>query len=302
MTGINRVGSVTLLNSALQDITKVQSKLGDLQNQISGGLKAESFEQLNGQVEFYTQLTSKQRLSSQFQSGNDVAIGRMQTADQAVSSAQDIADNMGNLILTGLNSSNANSLNFEQQMRDFLNSFADQLNTTYQGNYIFGGTNTSTPPVPDTTIQNATTGLPDDVYYAGSKDDIVLRANERITYQFPVRADDSSFQKVYAAAQQAIKAFNAGDHTGLQSAMDLMKSGQKDLVNVRTKLNSAIVNTKALNDQLSASNTYLKSLTDQVSQTDIVEASTKVSQYEAILQATFQVYSRLSQLRLSQYL
>lgn len=299
---LNRIGSVTVLNNTLQDVAQSQAKLATLQTQISSGLKAKNFEGLDGSVEIYTTLTNKQRVDSQFKSGNTVAIGQLQTADNALGTLVDISDKISSLITSSINSATAPSLNFEQQMRDLLQQLGGQLNTTYNGHYIFGGTNTTQQPVPDTSLANVTPGIPDDIYYAGSKQDVVLRANDQISYAFPVRADNKAFQKIYAAAQQAISAFKSSDYTTLKSSLDLAQQGGRDLVDARTKLNTILVNTTAINTQIDAQNTYLKGLTDEVSNTDIVAASTQVSNYEAILQATYQVYARLSQLRLSDYL
>lgn len=299
---LNRVGSLALLNNTLNDVSRSQERLGTLQTQISSGLKASTFEELNGQVEFYTQLNSKVRLTSQLKDGNTTGIGRLQTADQSLKGLEDTANSLINLITNAINSATAPSLNFKQQVQGLLNQFADQLNVTYDGHYIFGGTNTTQPPVATTSATNAVTGVPDDIYYGGSKDDVIYRANEQVTYAFPVRADDSAFQKLYAAANQAVQAFNTSDVTSLETARKLAQDGNTELIAARTRLNTTLVNTQTINTQLDVQINYLKGLTGEVADTDIVAASTQVSNYEAILQATYQVYARISQLRLSDYL
>ncbi|MFM9891152.1 MAG: hypothetical protein ACKVOE_11045 [Rickettsiales bacterium] len=299
---LNRIGSVALLNNTLNHVTQVQERLGTLQTQISSGLKAETFEGLNGQVEFYTQLNSKLRLTNQLKDGNTTGIGRLQTADQSLSGLEETANSLINLITSSINSGAAPSLNLKQQVQGLLNQFSDQLNVTYDGRYIFGGTNTTQPPVASISASNATLGIPDDVYYGGSKDNVVYRANEQVTYAFPVRADDSAFQKIYAAANLAVSAFGSNDTAGLETARKLAQDGNTELIGARTRLNTTLVNTRTINTQLDAQSKYLEGLVGEVSNTDIVAATTQASNYEAILQATYQVYARLSQLKLSDYL
>ncbi len=302
MTTLNRVGSVSLLNNTLGDVSKLQQQLGDLQEQISSGVKAKSFQQLNGQVEQFTLMESKIRRTDAYVESNNVNLARMQTADQALTQMVDIADSMENLIVTGLNTASGGSLPFEQQMNNLLQAMASALNINFDGRYLFAGTATNTPPVPDPTVQNATRGVPDTSYYAGSSDNMSIRVDDNVSFDFPVRADDVAFQKIYAAAQEAIRSYNSGDTTKLKAALDLMQSGQNDLNGVHAKVNMAIINTTDITDRLQTLNLYWKGVTEKVGKTDIVAASTQIASYEAVLQATFQVYARLSQLKLSDYL
>lgn len=299
---INRIGSVSLLSTTLRDVTNVQSRLGDLQTQISSGKRSQDFAGLNGQVEQFAQFTHQLRRTDQFRTANTTAIAKLRVADNSLGQLVTISDSIQSLIITGINGANKPTLNFTQQARDLLGALASELNTTFGGSFLFGGTNTNSPPVPDATQPPVAVGIPDDSYYRGSKDDAVFYADERLPFTFPVRADDVAFQKIYSATYQAIQAAQTGDDTTLKAALTLVQDGKNDLVSARTRVNTLIVNTTAVNERLTAVSTSLKGLVSEVSDTDIVKASTEVSSLEAILQATFQVYSRLSQLKLSDFL
>lgn len=302
MTAMNRISSLSLLNGTIRDATSLQQQLGELQEQISSGVKASSFSGLNGQVEQYTLLESKIRRADQLSESNQIAITKLQTADKALDSLTDVGSNMQQLIMTQLNSPTGSTLSFSQQMKNALESFAQSLNMQFDGRYIFSGTATLTPPVQDTTIPPAVDGVPDANYYEGAQTSQTMRADENITYDFPVRADDPAFQKIYAAAHQAIRAYESGDVEKLGAALDLMNSGMTDLNSARSRVNSAVVNVGNINDRLDTMSLYWKGITEKVGKTDLVAASTQVASYESVLQATFQVYARLSQLRLSDYL
>jgi flagellar hook-associated protein 3 FlgL len=297
----SRIGSLALINDTLRDVTSSQTKLSDLQNQISSGLKSRDFKGLNGSVEQFTQVNAQIDRAKQFGINNQLNISKLQTADVALSNITELADKIKNAIV-GTNGANIHTSNLAQQVNDLLASFGGELNVTFNGAYIFAGTDTLNQPVPSTNVTNTATGLPDDNYYVGSKQNATLRADERTEVPFPVRADDIAFQKIYAAARQAISAVQNGDATQLQEAQQLIQSGQKDLVTVRSRLGGTVVNVKAIDGRIEDLNAYWKQLSDGISKTDIVAASTEVASYQAILQATFQVYARLSQLRLSDYL
>jgi flagellar hook-associated protein 3 FlgL len=298
---INRVSNFALLNGTLNDVSDVQKQLANLQDQISSGLKSKDFQGLGGKVEQYAQLEAKIRSAANYEANNDVGVARLQTADTALKQMIDIVDDMENLIIQARGPVGDTS-GLRRQMEENLKTLASQLNTTFNGKYIFSGTNTTQAPVPDALAEPLENGVPDDGYYAGSTDDVTYSADEHLSYAFPARADDAAFQKIFAAAQQAMRAFSTNDDANLRDAVALMQEGQTGLVAVRSNVNNTIINVKATNERLGALQLYWKGLNESVANTDLVAASTQVASYEAILQATFSVYSRLSQLRLSDYL
>lgn len=300
--GIDRISNLSLFNSTLGDVSDVEKQLATLQQQISSGLKSQDFAGLNGQIEEYTQINAKISAATQYQNNNTVAAARLQTADNAMEQMQSIASDMQALIVQARNATASGSLNFQLQMENYMKSMASQLNTNFDGKFLFGGTDTTSPPVTDPLHIQSVVGTPDAGYYGGSTQDVTYHADVNITYTIPVRADDGAFQKLFAAAQQAIRGFNSGGDADLASALDLMQSGTQDLTAARADLNATSINVQSTNDRLKSMQLYWKSVNDEVANTDLVAASTQVSNYQAILQATFQVYSRLSQLRLSDYL
>ncbi|MFZ4541706.1 MAG: hypothetical protein ACOYNL_07850 [Rickettsiales bacterium] len=297
----SRIGSLSLITDTLRDVTASQVRLSDLQNQISSGNKARNFAGLNGSVEKFTQINGQMNRATQYSANNQLNISKLQTADAALSKIVDIADQIKTAIV-GATGATIKTSNLPQIISDLLQSFGGELNTTFSGTYLFGGTDTLNPPVPTTNVSNAAVGLPDDNFYTGSKQDATLRADELSEVPFPVRADDIAFQKIFAAAKQAISAAENGDSQSMGRAQQLIQDGQRDLIAVRSRVGSTVKNIQAIDARLSELQTYWKELSDGVSKTDIVQASAEVAGYQAILQATFQVYSRLSSLRLSDYL
>ncbi len=298
---VNRISSFTLFNSTFRDVSGQFSKLADLQNQISSGYKASNFEQLNGEVERFTSLEARQRQLDQFIQSNNINISRLKTGDNAINQIVDIADDMENLMVTR-RSVAGTTLNFKQQMINFVESLKIELNTSSEGRYLFGGSDTGTLPVEDIFKAPANIGVPEDNYYTGSKENVTFRVEAALTYEYPVRADDPAFQKIIAAYHKAIAADQAGDDAGIAAAIDLMQKGQEELNAVLGRINSTIVSVEQMNDRHTQMKLYMKGVTEQVIKTDLASAATEVSNHEAALQATFQVYARLSQLRLSDYL
>lgn len=295
--GVTRVGNIALYNNTLGDITNVQKRLAELQEQISSGVKAKDFAGLNGQVEQFTLLEAKMRASSAQIDGNTLNLSRIKTADQAVAQAVDIADKMEDLIVQMRSGATGTSVDMPAIMKNYLKDLQATLNMNFEGRYLFGGTNTAQEPVPDITA-----GITGDSYYVGAKQDLTYTRDERTTYTFPIRADDESFQQIIAAAKMAMEGASAGSDGVLANALDLMQAGQRELNVARGRVGSTMVSLEETNDQLNSLNLYWKGVTEEVGKTDLLAASTEVSNHEAVLQAAFAVFSRLSQLRLTDYL
>ncbi len=295
--GVTRVGNIALYNNTLKDVTNTQKRLAELQEQISSGIKSRDFAGLNGQVEQYTLLEAKIRMTTSQIEGNQLNLSRINTADQAMAQAVDIADKMEDLIVQSRSGASNASVDMPAIMKNYLKDLQQALNINFEGRYLLGGTNTSTAPVPD--IMQGDTGAG---YYQGSEHNITYRRDERTEYDFPVRADDPAFQQIIAAAKMAMNAFADNSTTNMGNALDMMQAGQRELNVARGRVNSTAISITDTNEQLGSLKLYWKGVTEEVGKTDLLAASTEVANHEAVLQAAFAVFSRLSQLRLTDYL
>jgi len=296
---IQRISNVSLFNSTIRNIGSTQQSLYDLQQQISSGIKATDFRGLNGQVEQFVGLEAQLRKLELFQQNNSVIESRLKIANQSMDSIVDIVDQMENLMVQRRSATSDENLNFTLQMRDKLQAMADALNVTSDGRYLFSGTATNTKPVPEAIVTSVTLGVPDDGYYAGSKESVSNRVDSNIEVEFPVRADDPAFQKVFAAVNLALSSNGEGS---IATAIDMIQQAQTDINSVQAKINSTLINISQIGDRQSQQKLYLQGITEEVAKTDIVAATTKVANDQAILQASYQVFARLVQLKLSDYL
>ena len=296
-----RIGSLALVQSTLKDMSASQTTLADLQTEISSGMKSQTFQGLNGDVEAYTQVTSELSRATQYSTNNTLNVSKLNTADATLSTITDIADQMKTMMVSANGATIATS-NIPQAMGDLITSLQSQLNVTFGGAYMFGGTNTTAAPVTTAGLNTITPGVPTNTYYSGSQTDATLRADDTTTMAFPVRADDPAFQKIFAAAKLAVQAASTNNTSLMETAQQMVEDVQSDLIALRSSLGSTVDNIQAVSTRLTQQTTYWQQLSDGDAKTDIVAASTQVSSYQAILQATFQVYARLSSLSLVDYL
>jgi flagellar hook-associated protein 3 FlgL len=297
-----RVTNLSVYQNTFRNVLDAQGQLAKLQRQISSGLKAGNFEELNGQVEQFTFLEARTKQVQRYQQANSIAEARLKTADQSLGQIENLTDDLENLMVLRRNPSFADNVNFAQQARDFMAAVASELNASFEGRYIFGGTATGAPPVPDPNVAPVNSGVPDANYYKGSLQNVNYRVDDNINLDFPVRADAEPFQQLFAAYNLALEGDETDDDDKLQQAVSLIQQAQEGITAQRGKVNSATLNVQRVNDRHKTLELYWKGVTETVSKTDTLAASIQVSNYEAVLQASFQAYSRLTQLKLSDFL
>ncbi len=302
MPTITRISTVSLQTRTVSDFTRVQSQLADLQNQISSGVKTDNFQGITGDVEHFTGLEAEIDKLQTLINTNTENISRFRTARNVVESIISVVDNMENFLTLRRNGAFEDKMQFQQQMTDMRENLVRELNSTFGSRFLFGGTRTDTPPVIEPVPAPAEVGVPDDSYYQGSKENLIVRPAKNFDIEFDVRADDEGFQKVMAAIAYSLQADNEDDEDKIAEALTMMQSGLQDIISTQAKLDARLVTMEDINDRHEALKLHFTSVKETLINTDILSASTQVAIDESILTATFQSFARINSLRLVDFL
>ena len=301
ITNVSTYGSTQTI---LHYISNVQGDLNDLQIQTSSGKRSQTFDGISSSVEQFTSLNAEIDRLGNYQQINDVVAGKLNTTNTSLTQITQLATNVKSLIASQLSGTSSGAA-FQQQLSAQLNTLTSILNTNYSGNYIFGGTNTNTPPVKTPLPANVTLGVPDAGYYQGSNQDISARLTDSQIITPNVRANHPAFQQLFAGLQQAISASQATGQArtaALQNAENLVDTGLQGTIAIQATVNANILIVKDASSQSQTLQTYYKGIISNINDSDVVTLSTKVSQDTAVLQATYSTYARISQLTLTNYL
>lgn len=301
---INRVSSYNIHQTLIRDAARSQGQLFDLQGQISSGLKSQVFSGLGNSVEQFADLENRLARSQTYLDGSRIVEGRLDVADNALSAIIDTATDIKNLIALRRNSAVGDSLAFDTQIVGKWQGLVSQLNISLEGRYIFSGTATDKPAVNSNVYPTLLEdGKPDTGYYQGSSEDITVRIEDNVSITYNVRADDPAFQKLFAGLAMARKFGSAaGESEEMQQAYDLVSEGLNGIIGVRAQVNANKVTVLENSDRLQSQQLYWKGLKEEISNTDIVAASTQVAVNQGVLQAAFQAFARISSLKLSDFL
>jgi flagellar hook-associated protein 3 FlgL len=299
---INRVSTYAQHQKLMFNLNSTQGRLADLQNQLASGKKAETFDGLNGRVEFVTSLENKKRAADQYIESNTVILTRLKTMDVAVNNVQDIVSDLRDTIAQARSPYITEDQVFIQQLESMLKNLSNQLNTNIGGRYLFAGTKTDLPPVVDNIQAPESSGTPDDSYYRGDNYDFNARINDHFDMTYGVRANNEAFQNIVASIYKAIEGLQKRDFSELEEAYRISDVALEKVSAIQTTINNNIVTVQDANEEHDTLSGYWKSVASQETDTDMVEVSTQVAIDQAILQASYQAFSRISGLKLADYL
>ncbi len=300
---VNRISTFALHQSTLGDVSRVQTNLADLQNQISSGKKTDRFQGLGTQVEQFVSLESRIARSNNYAESNALTLSRLNTSGVVLDGIIETVDDVEDLIVLRRGASDGDTLQFRTQLLHLRDRLTESLNTNFEGRYIFGGTRTNVPPVvnnPETLVP----GTPDRSYYQGGSEDLFARLDDNIEIDYAVRADAEGFQKVIAGIAQALTSDDAvaSSSSVLEDAQSLIQEGLDDIVRERTEVNANIVTVEAVTARHQELSLYWEGVKSELIDTDIVAASTQVAIDQTILQASFQSFATINRLRLIDFL
>lgn len=299
-----RISTYSLHQRLLTDTTRSQMGLANLQNQLSSGLKSETFQGLGNSVEAFVSLDSRVNRNQVFIDSSSVVAGRLNVADDALNSLIDSVGSLQNLLGQQRQTTSQDNLAFDVQIEAKWKEISTIINTSYEGRYLFSGTATGTKPVDDENFPTLNVdGVPDKGYYKGASENVSIRVDENFDVEFNARADDPALQKLFAGLAMAKKfGQTAGDSPQMKQAYDFVDDSLKGIISLRGTVNANKVAVEQNSERLSSLKLYWKGLQESISNTDILAVSTEVAVNQGILQAGFQAFAKISSLKLIDFL
>lgn len=300
---VGRISTFALHQSTLRDTSKVEVGLADMQQQLSSGDKSQDFAGLGGsQSEQFLLLENNIARTDNYLNNNQIVQTRITSTDNALGQIIDIASNLRDLISQRRNAA-SNTAAFPDAIKGAWQSLVSQLNTTMEGRYLFGGTRTDVAPVNSDEFPTLKVdGVPDDSYYQGSKQDVMVRADDNTEFNYNVRADDPGIQQIFAGLAMAQKGSDNNSDEDLAKAYDLVSQGLDGVIATRSIVNQNNVSISDINTRHNSYKLYFQGVKDEIGNADLVSLSTQVAVNQGILQASFQAFAKINSLKLSDFL
>ncbi|TAE80635.1 MAG: hypothetical protein EAY76_05990 [Alphaproteobacteria bacterium] len=303
MPEISRISTMSIHSRAVENFNRTQTRLAGFQDQLSSGFKGRTFKAYDGDVQEIVSLNREVNKLQTFLENNTETVSRLKTQEKALEKMQTIGDEVKKLLVLRNNPTVANNMEFVTQMKNLREAFGRELNTDLEGRFLFAGTRTDMPPIVDPIPESLKAGDVDIAYYQGSKENVIARIQDNIEIEYSTRADDPAFQKFFAAVSYAITAHPVpGANDSLKKSQSMLDEAIAGINSLTASVRSKYTDIENINKRNEDLRDYYQGVGESLVRADPIEVTTRVAMEETTLQATFQIFARISALKLSDFL
>jgi len=303
----DRIASFVQTTNLVNSNIRLNALYGDINTQISSGLKTTSYTGIASDTKRLLNLESDYERITQQTENTTIATDRVEIMFDVVGSlveqAQKFIATLGSSV-SSLGPQGADLANIAQTN---LNQVSGQLNTVINDRYIFAGSATQNPPVDLNAVGfgGQTYTLPgpsvsDTDYYQGNDYIHTVESSDGFNVDYGVTANNPAFEYVIRAYDLVIT--NPGDQDTLDEAIRVLELGADEMAILQANLSQE---TQVLERQENANLSELNLLDTQIvdlQEVDIAAATVQLSQIEAQLEASYSATAKLLNLSIVDYI
>jgi flagellar hook-associated protein 3 FlgL len=260
------------VSNLVSSLDQVQLNEQQLTSELSSGVRVTSLSQDPVAAGQNVILLNQIQQDDSFTTTSSLVSGQLQVADSALGSVVTELTSAISLATSAdngtMNSSNVKSI--ANQLSGILDEVTSLANTSYQGQYIFAGSQTSSTP-----FSTSTTTSPSTTTYNGDEDINYLETPTGQTIQLNVPGSQiflgSGANSVFGALNNLIADYSSGTVDTAQAVSDTAALGTalNYLSQQRVTLDNSITQITAASDAITSQKTQLT-----VAQTNLIQAST----------------------------
>ena len=310
---IDRISTASQTAYMLQQIQNASAALTTTQNQIASGQNATTYAGFGTQAQSLTATLAANARNNAYTTATGLAVTQVSLQDTQLTSLSSLASQLQQAISNAVANNNGTTL-MTQAQSIFQQASAILNSQDANGNYIFGGGNTNTPPMTASSLSDlASMGSVSSAFDNGSfQTGVQVADGQSVTYGITASDIGTGLMQVLQSLAQFDQSSNGDldNATDLSSAQSSFLSGAistannvSDSLNTATAANGYVAN--QLSDaqtQQSSMNTLYQGFISNIQDTNMAQAATQLSLDQTQLQAALQVTASLNQLSLLNYL
>lgn len=300
---VMRVATFPLSEQMIASALRTQSTMASQQLQESSGEVSPNY---GGLGQSSQQVISLQISVTRAQSYIDAA-SSAGNKTQAMYSAVTTISNLLNSFrstLTAVDSASTDATATQQTAQQLLQEMGSLLNTQYAGSYLFGGGQTTNPPVDVSSASYPAMTSPSSAstsYYKGDDETMSVRVSDSETVSYGVTADNPAFEQALRALNLVANNSPLSSDT-LNEAMSLTTNAIDATANVQAGLGIASSAIQSASASQSDYQNFAKTLGDNLTNVDVAAVTAQISTYTAQLEAAYSAISKIQGLDLTSYL
>jgi flagellar hook-associated protein 3 FlgL len=268
------------VRNLVSSLDQAQASEQQLTSELSSGVRVTSLSTDPVAAGENVSLLNQIQQDDSFTSSSSLVSGQLQVADSALGSVVTELTSAISLATSAnngtMNSSNVKSIS--NQISGILNEVLSLANTSYQGNYIFGGTQTSTTP-----FTMATGTSPAGTSYNGDDNVNYLETPSGQKIQLNVSGSQiflgSGTNSVFGALNNLVADYSSGTVNTAQAVSDTqaLSTALNYVSQQRVTIDNSITQLTAASDAVTNQKTQLTSAQTSLMQADVATVSTQLS-------------------------
>jgi flagellar hook-associated protein 3 FlgL len=310
---IDRVATNQQMQFFLAQLNQAGTALDKTQEQIASGKVSTTYAGFGDQTQVLQATISANARNSAYQNATQIAVTQTDMQDTQITGLSDLAAQLKKALSDAVSNNDGSSL-MTQVQSVFDQAVAILNSKDANGDYIYGGGKTNTPPVTVTSLSQLASLPAVSGAFVNGSDKRSVQVADGLTIAYGTTASDLGTNLMQAIKD--IASFDAGPSgnfsggTSLTAAQSGFVTGAiGTATTVATDLNtSAAANGNVYNrlkdavTQQGSMDTLYKGFISNIQDTNMADAATQLSLNQTALQAAMQVTSTLNRLSLLNYM
>jgi len=300
---VNRIATYTNYATLNRNTQRLQVAYNQFNTQSSSGLISETYGGLASKTQLLLTLEADMARKKSYAADLTTVSTRLEVAYDALNDITDTISAALSDLSAAVSGNQLSATEVQQSAQNAYGSIIASLNSQVAGRYLFGGSQTASPPV-DVSDPAYPAFLPpsapDSSYYQGNADMQRVHADTGFNIDYGITADASGFEKTLRALNLVIN--SPSDPNALNEAMELLQQGNDEIGTMAHQLS---LNASMVEDRIAshtAAQTHLENTIAEIKEVDIATATVRAKQAETQLQATYSLTSSLLSLNILDYL
>lgn len=300
-----RVATFASVDQMVSAALRTQATMNSAQVQESSGLVSTDYGGFGAQAGQVVNLQVSVMRAQSFSDAASAAYNRASIMSSALTSMSDLMTSFRS-DLTAATSTDGSGNGLTETAASLLQQMASELNTQYEGEYVFGGSQTATQPVdvsdPPYAAASASSSA-DTSYYQGDDAVTSVRVSDQETIGYGVTADNSAFEQALRALNMVANSSGSTvDSATLTAASGLMTGAIDALSNVQSDLGAHMSALQSAGSEQSDYQTFATTLADDLTNVDVASVTARVTTYQTQLEASYAALAKIESLSLVSYL
>ena len=301
---ISRVATFALSEQMINSALRTQSTMANDQLQEASGQVSPEVGGLGSTSQQVIKLQISVTRSQSYIDAASATDSKVQVMDSAVTSVTNLLTQLRSLLTAASNSATTDPASVSRSAQQMMQEFSSLLNTQYAGQYVFGGSQTTEPPVDVSSAAYPAMTSPSTAstsYYKGDDQAASVRVSDTESVAYGVTADNPAFEQGLRALNLVMNNSPLSTAT-LDEALNLATSAVSSAAVVQTQLGLASQSIQNASAEQTDYQNFAKTLGTNLTGVDVASVTAQLSTYQAQLQASYSAIAKIQGLSLASYL